>query len=227
MGCRPGGCGSERGEGALEGDFASVLEGLAASGVEEPGEITGHGDDGGDDVDGGEESFIEKLEVAHDLISGEDGIAESVLLLAEAVPWGLLGGREDGGGETGEVDILRGRMGLGGEHALALGQDSPARLQGMWLEVPGIEGGNGDAFLGGGDRLVFVQEGQVLGGEDVAGGRGGGGVTIELGVHRTSIPLHAWGPAELATQLGPFCLGRGGYAPRDPGGAWRMTTVEV
>src|SRR5215210_9024759 len=116
----PLGCGSERGERALEGDFARVLEGLAAGGVEEPGEITGHRDDGGDDVQGREERLIEKLEVAHDLCALEDGIAEGVGNLAEAEPRGPLGGGDDRGGKTGDVYLLEGGLRLGAEHARAL-----------------------------------------------------------------------------------------------------------
>jgi len=212
-----GGCGSERWKRALEGDFARVVEGWTTGGVEEPGEITRHRNDGDDDVDGRKESFIEELEVAHDLITRENGIAESVLLLTEAVPRGLLGGGDDRGGETGELDILERSMGLGGEHTLALRQDCPTGLHGMWLEVPGIGGGIGVGRLGGWDRFVFArrQERQVLGGEDVAGGRGGGGANIGFGAHRTLVPLRA--RARLSRHsTGPVLFGRGWIRSRSP-----------
>ena len=95
-------CGSEIGEGSLEGDLSGVSEGQASGGVEEPGEIAGRRDEGVDDVERDDEIFMEALEVAHDLVFVVDGIAESVGIFAEAIARGPAGGGEDRGGDCGE-----------------------------------------------------------------------------------------------------------------------------
>ncbi len=108
-GYRPGGGGSELGEGALEGDLAGVLEGQAAGGVEEPGQRGGRRGEGVDDVQRDEEIFMEALEVAHDLVV-VDGIVELVGIFAEAIAGAAAGGREGRGGEAGGVFFREGRL---------------------------------------------------------------------------------------------------------------------
>jgi len=97
--------GSGVGLGSLVGDLAGVIEGEASGGVEEPGEVVGGRDEGVDDVQGGEEIFVEVLEVADDLVVGDHGVAELVGIFAEAIARRPAGAGEDRGGEAGGVGL--------------------------------------------------------------------------------------------------------------------------
>jgi hypothetical protein len=182
-------------------DRVDVLEGEASHGVEEEGEVAGGGHEGVDDVQCGDEVFVEELGVAGEATVQEDGVAVRVGIGAEAVAEAASGAGEDGGGELGGFSSLE--KGGGGApllQALALAQDGPGAAR-VALDVPGA----GDVGLAGGLGLITLGEiGEELGGEDVLGERvGRTGVTIFLGAHR-GISCVRQGPGELPTHSGPL-----------------------
>ena len=102
---------------SLDRDPVHALEREASRGVEEVGELPRCGDQGGGDVQGGDEVFVEELRVADDLAVVEDGIAEVVRIGGETEAEALGDAGEDG---TGEERVFSAVEDGGGDGAGAL-----------------------------------------------------------------------------------------------------------
>ena len=59
---------------AIDSDRVDMLESEPSHGVEDQGEVAGGGEEGGEDVQGGHEVFVEKLGVAGETAVQEDGV---------------------------------------------------------------------------------------------------------------------------------------------------------